>query len=284
MARLTLTISLLATLATGTALAAAEPVTWGSALTAARGPARVIGGPANGCVTGAAALPSDGPGFQAIRVSRNRHYGHPDTIAFVKRLGQSARGQGLEPFYVGDIAQPRGGPMSFGHAAHQNGLDVDIWFNLEPKPAVAAALRDEVHLPSMVLADKSAIDATRFGRKQVALLRLAGGDARVDRVFVHWTIKRALCDGVGGASEGDHSWLRRIRPWRGHDAHFHVRLSCPASSPDCVSQAPLPPGDGCDESLDWWFQPRPAAPVVAAPPPPPRPKLPEACKALLTAR
>jgi penicillin-insensitive murein DD-endopeptidase len=254
---------------------------WGHVLTPTAGAARVIGGPANGCVAGAVRLPPDGVGYQAIRLSRHRNYGHPETVAFVERLGKAAATAGLAPFYVGDMAQPRGGPMTSGHAAHENGVDVDIWFNLDPKPMLSPEAREEVELPSMVLTDKSDIDRDRFGERQVRLLRLAASDARVDRIFVHSTIKRALCQGVGGAENGDAGWLHKIRPWYGHDEHFHVRLTCPASSPDCVRQAPVPPGDGCDASLDWWFMHPP--PVTPGPvvPKPPRPRLPKACTAVL---
>jgi len=254
---------------------------WGRVLTPSAGPARIIGGPANGCIAGAARLPPDGTGYQAIRLSRHRNYGHPETVAFVQRLGKAAAAAGLAPFYVGDMAQPRGGPMTSGHAAHENGVDVDIWFNLEPKPALPPEAREEVDLPSMVLADKSDIDREKFGESQVRLLRLAASDARVDRIFVHPTIKRALCQDFGHAQDGDTAWLHRIRPWHGHDEHFHVRLSCPASSPDCVGQTPVPPGDGCDASLDWWFLPH-EAPATPTAPPPPRPPLPKACTALLS--
>ena len=257
----------------------AEP--WGHVLIPTAGPAQIIGGPANGCISGAARLPPDGIGYQAIRLSRNRNYGHPETVAFVQRLGKSAAAAGLAPFYVGDMAQPRGGPMTSGHAAHENGVDVDIWFNLDPKPELAPAAREEVDLPSMVLPDKSDVDRARFGKRQVDLLRLAAGDGHVDRIFVHPTIKRALCDGFGAARDGDPTWLHKIRAWYGHDEHFHVRLSCPASSPDCVRQAPVPPGDGCDASLDWWFVHPPAVTPGPVVPKPPRPPLPKACKAVL---
>jgi penicillin-insensitive murein DD-endopeptidase len=254
---------------------------WGRVLTPTAGPARIIGGPANGCIVGAAKLAPDGVGYQAIRLSRHRNYGHPETVAFVEQLGKAAIAAGLAPFYVGDMAQPRGGPMTSGHAAHENGVDVDIWFNLDPKPMLPPEAREEVELPSMVLPDKSDIDRDRFGERQVRLLRLAASDARVDRIFVHSTIKRALCQGVGGAGNGDAGWLHKIRPWYGHDEHFHVRLACPASSPDCVRQAAVPPGDGCDASLDWWFMHPP--PVTPGPvvPKPPRPRLPKACTAVL---
>src|SRR5262249_47648602 len=123
----------------------------------------------------------------------------------------------------------------------------------------------------------------RFGERQVRLLRLAAGDSRVDRIFVHPTIKRALCEGFGGARDGDNTWLHKIRAWYGHDEHFHVRLGCPASSPDCVTQAPVPPGDGCDASLEWWFTHPPAevTPGLVVPKPR-RPPLPKACTALLS--
>ena len=254
---------------------------WGRVLTPTAGPARIIGGPANGCIAGAARLLPDGVGYQAIRLSRRRNYGHPDTVAFVERLGKAAAAAGLAPFYVGDMAQPRGGPMTSGHAAHENGVDVDIWFNLDPKPALRAEAREDVELPSMVLPDKSDIDRSRFGEGQVRLLRLAAGAARVDRIFVHPTIKRALCQGFGGAKDGDTGWLRKIRPWYGHDEHFHVRLGCPANSPDCVGQPPVPPGDGCDASLDWWLAHPPEAVPTPALPKPPRPPLPKACTAVL---
>jgi penicillin-insensitive murein endopeptidase len=35
--------------------------------------------------------------------------------------------------------------------------------------------------------------------------------------------------------------------------HFHVRLACPADDATCNDQAPVPAGDGCDETLAWWF-------------------------------
>lgn len=260
----------------------AQAKDWHEIPSPSAGPARVFGGPAAGCIAGAARLPTDGPGFQAIRVQRNRHYGHPDVVAFVQRLGGNSLGAGLEPFYVGDMAQPRGGPMNSGHGSHQTGLDVDIWFNLDPKPMLVAAERTDPPLPSMVRADQKSVSPA-FGANQVALLKLAATDARVDRIFVHWTIKRALCERVA-APERD--WLRRVRPWYGHMEHFHVRLSCPADSPQCAGQAAVPPGDGCDSTLAWWFDQHANRVTAPAPPPataakPPRPKLPAQCTALL---
>src|SRR5262249_36630219 len=60
-------------------------------------------------------------------------------------------------------------------------------------------------------------------------------------------LKRALC-----GADGDHAWLHKVRPWWGHDDHFHVRLACPSEDTACVAQDPIPDGDGCEE-LDWWL-------------------------------
>lgn len=251
---------------------------WGRVPGPAPGAAQVFGGAGNGCVQGAASLPLDGPGWQAIRVSRNRVWGHPSLIAYVQALAGEAQRAGLPALYIGDLSQPRGGPMSFGHASHQNGLDVDIWFTLAPKPPLPPSQREIVPLPRLVRADQRGIDPQQFRPGHVALLRAAARRAEVDRIFVHPVIKAELCR----TQHGDRGWLRRLRPWRGHDEHFHVRLRCPANSPACVDGPPLPPGDGCDDgSLGWWLdevlRPRPSPPTQ----PPVKPPMPPACAAIL---
>ena len=259
---------------------AAQPSPWSDQTVPSSGPADSIGKPAAGCLAGAESLPFDGPGFQVIRISRIRYFGNPATVKFVEDLGRKAKAAGLADFYVGDMSLPRGGPMPNGHASHETGLDVDIWDNLDLKPVLAPAERETVPLPSMLTADGKALDAALFSARQVTLLRLAATDPHVDRIFVNPVIKRALCQGEFSAAVGDRSWLHRLRPWYGHDDHFHVRLVCPEGSPDCVRQAPVSAGDGCDASLAWWFQPRQPQPQ-AAPHPPRPPVLPTACRKLV---
>lgn len=224
------------------------------------------------------ALPPEGPGWQAIRTSRNRHWGHPATIALVAHVAGQARLAGLPDLWIGDLSQPRGGPLPWGHASHQTGLDADIWLDLRPKPRVPAAQREELSIPSLVLPDESAVDPARWTPRHATLIRIAAEAPGLDRLLVNPAIKRRLC-----ADHGGEPWLRRVRPWRGHDSHMHLRLRCPADSPECRDIAPPPPGDGCDASLDWWFTPesrqRPAPPARPAPPP----RMPLACAPLLTA-
>jgi len=217
------------------------------------GPAQAIGSAANGCLTGAVQLPADGPCYAVIRLSRHRYFGHGDMVGFVEGLGKRVQAAGLPLFYVGDMSQPRGGPLPFGHASHQTGLDVDIWFTATTRAGLPEAAREDPPLPSMIIADDTPrIDPAQFGKRQVTLLRLAADDPRVDRIFVNPVIKLAMCRGFGGATIGGAGWLQRLRPWWGHDDHFHVRLRCPDSSPDCEPQKPIPDGDGCDAALEDW--------------------------------
>ena len=95
--------------------------------------ARAIGFYAKGCLAGGKAIPVDGPTWQVMRLSRNRNWGHPRLISLVERLAVDVKAHdGWNGLLVGDISQPRGGPMLTGHASHQIGLDADIW--LTPMP------------------------------------------------------------------------------------------------------------------------------------------------------
>ena len=62
-----------------------------------------------------------------MRLSRNRNWGHPKLVEFLERLSAKGAKVGWPGLLVGDMAQPRGGPMLTGHASHQVGLDADIW-------------------------------------------------------------------------------------------------------------------------------------------------------------
>jgi penicillin-insensitive murein endopeptidase len=166
-----------------------------------------------------------------------RVFGHPLLIAFLRQLAKKVRALGLGALSLGDLGQPRGGPAPTGHASHQTGLDVDVWYTLAP------------HDKPVPMVDKVAQKVTTAFAAQVArVLELAAGDPRVDRIFVNPVIKRELC----ATARGEREWLHKLRPWWGHDEHFHVRLACPPDSPTCQPQPAYPTGDGCAE-VAWWF-------------------------------
>jgi penicillin-insensitive murein DD-endopeptidase len=231
------------------ATAGPEAASWAAARKPASGPARAIGGYSAGCLAGAAMLALDGNGYQVMRPSRRRNFGHPALVGFVRDLGKAVRGANLGVLLVGDLGQPRGGPAPSGHSSHQTGLDVDIWY-WHPEKALRGRLsrRDRERLSARQVVTAAGDPTRHFSPRVGRMLELAASDARVSRIFVHPGIKRELCRQAGE----ERGWLRKIRPWWGHNSHFHVRLECPADSPECTPQDPLPEGDGCDQ-IGWWF-------------------------------
>ena len=131
--RLSLSLmSAVSTLTLCTALEAAprQLPPWSKARAPSEGAAESIGAYADGCISGAHALPERGPGFRSIRRHRERYYGHPVLIDFLQTLAKKSSEAGLHTLAIGDLAQPRGGLMRSGHRSHQSGLDADIWLCL----------------------------------------------------------------------------------------------------------------------------------------------------------
>jgi len=236
------------------------------AATPAAGSPRAIGSYANGCIQGATALALEGPGWRVIRPHRNRYWGHPALIATVREIARRVRAATGKVILVADIAQPRGGPAS-GHASHQIGLDADIRLQLVPDAALDPALRDEGAELTMLAEGAQAMHPGRWSADQAAILRLAAEIPAVDRIFVNPVIKRELCR----SAAGDRRWLTKIVPWYGHDGHMHVRIKCPAGSPECRPQDPLPADDGCGAALAWWFTTEPFQRRTTRPGKPPEP-------------
>lgn len=252
---------------------AADP--WAAVRLPVDGGARSHGSPAAGCIAGAVALPLSGEGYQVLRPQRNRFWAHPRTVSVIEDLGRFAMSGGFAPLLIGDMSQPRGGPMAFGHGSHQNGLDVDIWFRLPRQTLDAAALAAPQPV-SMVKGTR--INPTTWTDAQYQVLKRAAQSPEVDRVFVNPPIKAEACRRAGA----DRAWVAKLRPWWGHDEHFHVRLSCTPGDPGCVPQAPVPDGDGCGGELESWNAKPKLLPEEAKDKPNRRnPTLPVACAALL---
>ncbi|HSB73448.1 MAG TPA: penicillin-insensitive murein endopeptidase [Candidatus Methylomirabilis sp.] len=229
----------------------ASAAPWSAQASPKPGPARAIGSYSAGCVQGAASLPLAGDGFEVLHPGRNRYYGHPALLNYVRRLAAGAEAKGLPALLVGDLSQPRGGPTPTGHSSHQSGLDVDIAYT-RPAQALWRPLdpSERERLDFVPVLDLGTGRFTADWHPRVAdLLELAATDPAVDRIFVSPVVKRQLCtqDKQGAP------WLTRLRPWWGHHDHFHVRLACPEGNPDCRGQEPVPPGDGCGQELAWWF-------------------------------
>jgi penicillin-insensitive murein endopeptidase len=212
---------------------------------------------AKGCLAGGVAIPTDGATWQAMRLSRNRRWGHPAMIELIEQFSRDARTKvGWNGLLLGDIAQPRGGPMLNGHASHQIGLDADIWLTPMPDRTLTYQERESIQATSMLQPKKFlTIDPNAWSERQARLIMLAASYPQVERIFVNPAIKKKLCD----TWTGDRTDLGKVRPIYGHDYHFHIRIKCPPGSANCKGQAAVPAGDGCDKSLAWWFTDEPWA-------------------------
>ncbi len=241
-----------------------------------------IGSYAKGCLAGGFKLAQDGPNWQAMRLSRNRHWGHPRLLQYIEVLAKDANTlEGWPGLLVGDMSQPRGGPMLGGHRSHQIGLDADIWLLPTPSRKLTIAERESLSAIS-VRKNNYQLDRKVWSEKHARLLRRAASYPEVARIFVHPTIKRELCEW----EDQDRVWLRRIRPWYGHHYHFHVRLKCPDHNSGCQNQPEPPAGDGCGADLAWWFSKEAYAPDPKGPKRKPLrlADLPQQCQSVLNAR
>jgi penicillin-insensitive murein endopeptidase len=247
--------------------------------------ARAIGFYARGCLAGAAALPINGTTWQVMRLSRNRNWGHPKLIAFLERLAAKVpQAAGWPGLLVGDLSQPRGGPMLTGHASHQVGLDADIWLTPMPDHELSREERETMSATMIVAEDRRDVDPKVWTPGHVATIRAAARDPEVERIFVNAAIKKALCRDA----KGDRGWLHKVRPYWGHDFHMHVRMRCPPDSAECENQPPVTADEGCGKDLDWWFRDAVLHPRKPFRPPKKKPgptlaQLPPACRQVLLA-
>lgn len=254
-----------------------KPNPWSAITHPVLGKPQAIGGYSNGCQQGAVMLPEQGEGYFDIRRFRNRFYTQPQTIELIRHIGKAVAKHQAQ-ILIGDLSQPIGGLMSYAHVSHQNGLDADIYFASTP---VGVIPNKDQEPATLVDKAKGIMLKERFTPVFRDALYAAATYPQTARIFVNPIIKKHLC-----MSETDKSWLYKIRPWGGHDSHFHVRLNCPENSPLCVAQAPIPTDDGCNADLDKWIDDQSEAilnPKPAKKPskPKPRPEVPASCASLL---
>ena len=249
-------------------------------------PTKVIGFYSKGCIAGAQPLPINGPTWQVMRLSRNRNWAHPEIVALLERLSAKVhKDAGWPGILVGDMSQPRGGPMFTGHASHQIGLDADVWLTPMPNHTLSRNEREEMSAVMMVRSDRLDIDPNTWTPQHLTVIRDAAQEPSVQRIFVNAAIKKALCR----EAKGDRSWLSKIRPMYGHDYHFHIRIKCPAGSTACTGQPDNTEGEACGaDDLAYWFKDEVIHPKPSPEPEKPKPgltlaQLPAECRQVLAA-
>ena len=232
---------------------------FGAKKTPARLKPEPIGFYSRGCAAGNVSIELTGDAWQVMRPKRNRYWGQPRLISFLKDFARRAKREvGWNGLLIGDLSQPRGGPMLSGHASHQIGLDADIWLTEMPDRVLSTKERNTMSATLMTL-DRKRINPKRFSLKHAKLIRMAALYPQVQRIFVHPPIKKFLCDWSLRRGEKNRRWLAKVRPLYGHNYHFHVRLRCPKGAKYCKDQGDPkePDGTGCGQNLAYWYSDKP---------------------------
>jgi penicillin-insensitive murein endopeptidase len=204
-----------------------------------------IGGPANGSLSGAIALPPTAAGLVSnpLRPNPTAYFG---TVELVRALMRAAAVVDAElpgsAVVINDIGYEAGGPITH-HGSHQAGRDVDVLFYYldrrgEPWPAKGVPLdprgrgwdfgdltqpRDDVRVT---------FDARRTWRFVQAMIEddLAGDGGLVQRIFLAEHL-RALLLAEAERVRAPRAVRARFgdltcQPGHPHDDHMHVRFFC----------------------------------------------------------
>lgn len=253
---------------------------WSKVTTPTSGVSESIGSPSAGCLMGGVSMKNTGDGYYQMRPKRLRTFGHPLLIQFLEKSFKEIHNQLKTDLLFADLSQPRGGPTLTGHASHQTGLDIDIWFaqsdDISAKVLQQIDLRSSVVAPEAVDGSEMKVNAL-FTEKKIKTLEYFAKQPETDRIFVSAGIKKFLC-----LHYGNETWIQKIRPWYAHREHFHLRLKCKIGDELCKNTEPLPPGNSCDSTLDWWWSDEAkGSPSDSKPSIPQMPVLPQKCEEIL---
>lgn len=149
--------------------------------------------------------------------------------------------QDSERLQVGDFSAKAGGKLN-NHNSHQNGLDVDVVYlryDRGEQPVNRSTLEESFVKNGQVTSN---FDVERNWQ----LIKDLVTNNDVNRIFVDEKIKDLFCERYQDTTDLlVTETLRRMRPWRSHDDHLHLRLKCPESQLHCESQNEPPVGDSC---------------------------------------
>jgi penicillin-insensitive murein DD-endopeptidase len=167
------------------------------------------------------------------------------------------------------------------------GIDADIWLTPMPDHLLSRQEREDMSATMMVRDDRLDVDPKVWTPTHWMVIRDAAQEPAVQRIFVNAAIKKALCRDA----KGDRSWLSKVRPWWGHDYHFHIRMRCPDGDKECKGQSDQGGDDGCKPAeMAYWFKDSIIHPKPEPPKPPPKltdgiklAAMPAACRAVLNA-
>jgi murein endopeptidase len=178
------------------------------------GPSRAIGKPFAGRLENGVLLEPAGRDWVTwdpiLKRSPNREwrrYGTQELVGLIETVLRRYRRLNPEapPVLVGDLSRPKGGVFDrryggLGHASHQNGLDVDIYYPRKDRRLLAPVRAEQVDM--------------RLAQSLLDRFLVAG----VQHAFVGYKVRLA-----GPA--------RRVQAIPYHDDHLHIRIRPRASRP-----------------------------------------------------
>lgn len=225
---------------------------WESLPVSLEGKQQVYGTYTNGCIIGGEEIPNSTPYWESVNTYRNRHYVHKDVLSFLERLAKFSLSRNWGKLILGDTSLPAGGTTIKDHNSHQLGLETDIRFqffngkmdqadrNGWPEIDIAKDVVIPIGRPSTIKKIKiSEINRRTFRPEYLELVRFSAEETATDRIFISPPLKLKACE-IYRNGHNYPAWLKKLRPWSGHTAHFHVRRKCPADSPQCKNQGGIP--------------------------------------------
>lgn len=194
-----------------------------------------VGLPHRGVLTGAAALPKEGPGFRRLRDNDIR-WGNPRLVGSIQRAAaavSSAR-PGGEPLLVADLSAKHGGPVP-RHRSHRTGRDADILFYATTPDGRPVTSPGFVRFGRDGLADAGERRFVRFDvERNWRFVRalMTDPEASIQFIFVARWIEALLIEQALASGEDlETVWraqvvLRQPGDSAAHDDHFHIRIAC----------------------------------------------------------
>ncbi|MFT5357234.1 MAG: penicillin-insensitive murein endopeptidase [Polyangiales bacterium] len=224
-----------------------EPEPLSEELTALLAPdaerSRSIGGPNDGRVEDAVAMPDSGPGFRFnSRRPRDARYGTGRMVRALIRAAMRVHEDMGGEVTFNDLGLVEGGPIPH-HGSHRAGRDVDVLFylldeNEEPHAGVGAFVDPTGHCVDFAdLRDREDdvllhVDVPRTWAYVQALVETSATEGiPLQRIFLVEHVRTMLLD-YARENGGEPHAIERFemltcQPSAPHDDHFHFRFFCP---------------------------------------------------------